>query len=39
MELTKIRQLIRDQQMLLLVGAGLSARVGYPTYDGYAAQL
>jgi hypothetical protein len=25
--------------MLVLVGAGLSARVGYPTYDVYAAQL
>jgi hypothetical protein len=38
-QLTKVRQLIRDEQMLLLVGAGLSARVGYPTYDAYAAQL
>jgi hypothetical protein len=35
----RVRQLIREQKMLLLVGAGVSMRVGYPSFDGYAREL
>ena len=37
--LDKPRDLVRDQRMLLVVGAGLSTRVGYPTFDAYASRL
>lgn len=35
----RVRQLIRDEKMLLLVGAGVSMRLDYPSFEGYAQQL
>jgi hypothetical protein len=37
--LERPRELIRDGRLLAVVGAGLSARVGYPTFSQYAAAL
>jgi hypothetical protein len=37
--LDRVRQLIRDEKMLLLVGAGVSMRVEYPSFESFAHQL